>query len=99
MVKERDPMMTIVFMIISCGLYMLYWLYETSKELTELGAELPTIWFIFIPGVNIYYIYKYTEEWHRIVKYKEQEAMIVFLLCFVYYGYFIIQTELNKLVK
>lgn len=99
MVKERNPVMVLILMFCTCGLYMLYWMYVTSQELTELGAELPTIWFIFIPGLNLYFMYKYTEEWHRITKYKEQEAMIVFLLTFVVIGYYMIQTELNKLAK
>ncbi len=101
MVKERDPMMVLVFMFLTCGLYMLYWLYETSKELTELGAELPTIWFIFIPFVNYYYLYKYLEEWYRIVKYKEQDFMMILILGIVFSPIVVywVQIELNKLVK
>ena len=101
MVKERDPMMVLVFTFLTCGLYMLYWLFETSKELTELGAELPTIWFIFIPIVNYYYLYKYIEEWHRIVKFKDQELMMVIILGIVFSPIVVywVQIELNKLVK
>ena len=101
MVKQRDPIMVLVYTFLTCGLYMLYWLYETSKELTELGAELPTIWFIFIPIVNYYYLYKYLEEWYRIVKYKDQEFMMILILGIVFSPIVIywVQIELNKLVK
>ena len=100
MVKQRDPIMVLVYTFLTCGLYMLYWLYETSKELTELGAELPTIWFIFIPFVNYYYLYIYLQEWHRIVKY-EQDLMMVLILGIVFSPIVVywVQEELNKLVK
>jgi len=99
MVKERDPMMVLVYTFLTCGLYMLYWLFETSKELTELKAELPELWFIIIPGLNLYFMYKYLEEWHRIVKY-EQDFMMVLLIAFVFSPIVIywVQIELNKLV-
>ncbi len=100
MVKQRDPIMVIVYTMLTCGIYGLYWLFETSKELTELGAELPNIWFIIIPGLNIYYMYKYLEEWHRIVKY-EQDFMMVLVIGLIFSPIVMywIQEELNKLVK
>jgi len=100
MVKQRDPIMVIVYTMLTCGLYYLYWLYETSKELTELGAELPTIWFIFIPIIQYYYLYKYLEEWHRIVKY-EQDFMMVLIIGYIFSPIVMywVQEELNKLAK
>lgn len=100
MVKERDPIMVIVYTMLTCGIYGLYWLFETSKELVELGAELPNIWFIIIPGLNIYYMYIYLQEWHRIVKY-EQDFMMVLIIGLIFSPIVMywIQEELNKLVK
>ncbi|MCG3253960.1 MAG: DUF4234 domain-containing protein [Candidatus Heimdallarchaeota archaeon] len=99
MVQERDPIMTIVLIMCTCGIYALYWLFQTSKELIELKAELPELWFIIIPGLNLYFMYKYLEEWHRIVKY-EQDFMMVLLIAFVFSPIVIywVQIELNKLV-
>ena len=94
MVKERNPILVIVLSYCT-GIYMLYWIWQTSKELTEeLGATLPPLWWIIIPGLNIYYLYLYTEEWHKIFKF-EQDQIIVFIACFFFIGLYWIQTELN----
>ena len=77
---------------------MLYWIWDTSKELIELKAELPALWYIIVPGLNLYFMYKYLEEWHRIVKY-EQDFIMVLVIMFVFSPIVIywVQTELNKL--
>ena len=100
MVKERNPITVIVLMMCTCGIYALFWMFETGKELKELGAEIPALWFILIPGLNLYFGYKYLEEWHRIVKY-EQDFIMVLVLYFVFMPIVIywVQTELNKLAK
>ena len=100
MVKERNPIMVIILSMCTCGIYMLYWIWDTSKELVELKAELPPLWYIIIPGLNLYFMYKYLEEWHRIVKY-EQDFIMVLVIMFVFSPIVIywIQTELNKLAK
>ncbi|MHA1124791.1 MAG: DUF4234 domain-containing protein [Candidatus Heimdallarchaeota archaeon] len=100
MVKERNPITVIVLMMCTCGIYMLYWMWETSKELIELKAELPELWFIFIPGLNLYFMYKYLEQWHQIVKFEQDLIMV--LVVFYFFsplGIYWVQTELNKLAK
>ncbi|MHA1922191.1 MAG: DUF4234 domain-containing protein [Candidatus Heimdallarchaeota archaeon] len=98
MVKERNPIMVIILTMCTCGIYMLYWIWDTSKELIELKAELPALWYIIVPGLNLYFMYKYLEEWHRIVKY-EQDFIMVLVIMFVFSPIVIywVQTELNKL--
>jgi hypothetical protein len=97
MVKERNPITVIVLMMCTCGIYMLYWLFVTSEELKELGATLPQVWFILIPGLNLYYLYKYLEEWHRIVKFEQDLIMVVIVMWLLSpLGVYWVQTELNK---
>ena len=100
MVKERNPIMVIILSMCTCGIYMLYWIWDTSKELIELKAELPALLHIIVPGLNLYFMYKYLEEWHRIVKY-EQDFIMVLVIMFVFSPIVIywVQTELNKLAK
>jgi hypothetical protein len=100
MVKERNPLMVIILMMCTFGIYGLYWIFVTSKELVEEGAELPPLWYIIIPILNLYYMYKYLEEWHKLVKY-EQDFMMVVVIAIVFSPIVIywVQTELNKLVK
>ncbi|MHA1188418.1 MAG: DUF4234 domain-containing protein [Candidatus Heimdallarchaeota archaeon] len=100
MVKERNPITVLILMMCTCGIYAIYWMWETAKELIELKAELPPMWYMIIPGLNFYFGYKYLEEWHRIVKY-EQDFMMVLVLYFVFPPIVIywVQTELNKLAN
>jgi len=97
MIKERNPIMVIILMMCTFGIYGIYWIFVTSKELQELGAELPSIILVFIPIANIYYLYVYLKEWHRVVNY-EQDFMMVLLIYFVFspLAIYWVQTELNK---
>ena len=100
MVKERNPITVIIIAICTCSLYYLYWLYVTSEELVELGATLPPAWYAFIPGLNIYFMYKYLEEWHRIFKYEQDLIMVFIVMWFIFpLGIYWVQTELNTKAK
>jgi hypothetical protein len=96
MVKERNPITVIILLMCTCGIYGLYWLWKTSEELIELGATLPPVWYIIVPFLNFFYMYKYLEEWHRIFKF-EQDFMMVIVIGLVFSPIVIywIQTELN----
>jgi hypothetical protein len=59
--KKRSILGVIVFPFLTLGIYSLYWLVSTKKELNRKGAEIPTAWLIIIPIVNIYWIWKYYE--------------------------------------
>jgi preprotein translocase subunit Sss1 len=38
-VKERSPVVVIVLMIVTCGVYSIYWLYKTSEELKNATGD------------------------------------------------------------
>ena len=40
--KERNILLIYILGFVTFGLYILYWLYETKKELEELGADIPS---------------------------------------------------------
>ncbi len=101
MVKKRNPILVIIFSIITIGIYGLYWMYSTKKEMVELGAEIPTFWLIIIPLVNIYWLYKYSVGTARVAKKEDNMGLIYFILWIVFspVSMILTQIELNKLAS
>ena len=59
--KHRSPIAVFIFGFITGGIYSLYWNIVTKIEMNERGATIPTAWFIIIPFVNIWWLWKYSE--------------------------------------
>lgn len=91
-------MAIIIFSVITFGIYALVWVVKTKTEINSLGGKIPTAWLLIIPFVNLYFIYKYAEEFSKFVK-KDNNAILWFLLYLVISPVFMIlaQIELNKL--
>ena len=98
MVKERNPITVIILMMVTCGIYGLYWMIQTKNEINEKGGDIPTAWLIIIPIANFYWLWKYVEQWHAIAK-PEQELMMVILVYLIFspLAIYWIQVALNKL--
>ena len=72
--KQRNIALCIVFSIITCGIYMLYWIYKLNEEMSELaGEEMGTsgamVIVLSIVTCNIYlwfWLYKKGEQLARI---------------------------------
>jgi hypothetical protein len=101
MAKKRNPILVIIFWIVTIGIYGIYWLYSTKKEMVELGAKIPTYWLIIIPIVNIYWLYKYSLGTAQVAKKEGSMGLIYFILWIVFSPAAIIltQIELNKLAS
>ena len=99
MVKKRNPILVLIFWFVTIGIYGIYWLYSTKKEMNELGAGIPTFWLIIIPLVNIYWLYKYSMGTAKVAKKEDSMGLIYFILWIVFAPASIIltQIELNKL--
>ena len=98
MVKERNPVLVAVLGLVTFGIYAIYWLYSTKKEMVGLGAQIPTFFLIIIPIVNIYWIYKYSMGAAQVAKKKDNSGLIYFILWIIIFpvAMYLIQTELNK---
>jgi hypothetical protein len=98
MITRRDIIVVYLLSIITFGIYLIYWLVQTKKEMNSLGAAIPTAWLLIIPIANLYWIWKYCEAFAVNVK-KDNNTILWFLLYF-FVGIImpaIIQSELNKL--
>ncbi|HUV30633.1 MAG TPA: DUF4234 domain-containing protein [Acidobacteriota bacterium] len=101
-VKYRNMWGQVGLMIITLGIYSIYWFYQTAVELKGLAkahsAE-PALWTIllFIPFANLYSYYKYSDL-YEFVSSDHFNRWIMWLLwiCFSPAVWLIVQLELNR---
>ncbi|MFP3132133.1 MAG: DUF4234 domain-containing protein [Candidatus Nanopusillus sp.] len=97
--KERNILLVYILGVITLGVYIIYWLYETKKELNELGANIPSFILYFIPIVNIYWLYRYTKGWTQVTK--KNDAILYFIV-FYFLGIvmpYLVQKSLNEIAR
>ena len=102
MVKYRNPVLVIVFSIITAGIYSIYWLVSTTNELRRLTPTAPNPWsllLLLVPLVNIFvgfwYYWKYSKAVGEISNF---ESWLLFILWIIVSpaAMIIAQIELNK---
>ncbi len=102
MVKYRNPVLIIIFSIITLGIYGIYWLISTTNELRRLTATAPNPWtllWLLVPLVNIFvelwYYWKYSE---AIGEISDFSPVLLFILWLIIspVAMIIAQTQLNK---
>jgi hypothetical protein len=86
-------------MIITCGLYTIYWLVATKLELNKSGATIPSAWLIIIPFVNIYFLYEFAQGYCKVVFGDDRQAIAYFVLILftLPIGAIIYQSQINKM--
>ena len=101
-IKYRDMWVQVFLMIITFGIYAIYWFYQTAVELAALAEDHnaePTLWtvLLFIPFGAIYSHYKYGELYEKVSN-EQLNRWILFMLWIVFPPavWFIVQMELNK---
>lgn len=67
-------------MIITLGIYTIYWLVVTKRELNTAGAHIPTAWLFIIPLANLYFLYKFAEAFSKIILKSDSFTVVYFLL-------------------
>jgi len=101
-VKYRSMGKQIGLMIITLGIYSIYWFLVTARELQYLAQDedaSPELWtvFLFIPIANWYAQFKYSqlyEKWNQ----GRYEVWLIFILWIVFSPavWFLVQSDLNK---
>ena len=101
MIQQRNMAMQVLLVIVTLGIYTIYWFYVTSKEMIEHkklegSAGLWTVLYI-LPLVNLYAYYKQGEAVEALTD-GALNKWIIFILWIVFApaAWFITQTELNK---
>lgn len=100
-IKRRNMLVQVLLMVITLGLYSLYWYYVTLKEL-HIGNnkdEGAGIWLVllFIPIANLFSWWHHSSEFARFTSNK-YPAILLFVLWIVFSPavWFIVQYELNN---
>jgi Domain of unknown function (DUF4234) len=102
LVKHRDMLMQVFLFIITCGIYSIYWFYQTTVEMKNLDSAddvSPGLWtvLLFLPIVNLYAVYRYSELFEDVAD-DHLNKWILFILWIVICPavWFIVQMDLNK---
>ena len=88
---NRDPIMVLLLLIVTCGLYYPYWLYTTSRDIDEFlgNSEIPPVvhLLLFICTAGLWgYVWDFMTG-QRIVRMQQQAGLppkddtIIYLVC------------------
>lgn len=99
-IEHRKLLTMAILLLVTCGLYFLYWLYQTKEEINKLGGTIPTFWFAILPFFNIYFLYRYAQDFVTYIRRKKNTDLVVLylllLLLLPFVAPFILQNELNN---
>lgn len=98
MIQKRNIVAVYLFMIITLGIYGIYWEVKTKEEINSLGGDIPTAWLLIVPIANIYWLYKYADNFSNKVK-KDKNGLLWFIVFWLIAIIMpaIVQSELNKI--
>jgi len=57
--KKRSVVEFIILVCVTLGIYWLVYLYKAKEEMKALGADIPTFFLFFIPGANVWWMWKW----------------------------------------
>jgi hypothetical protein len=104
-VKHRNMFVQVLLVIITFGIYGIYWFYSTANEMADVVDDddaSPGLWtvLLFVPIVHFYSWYKYSELFERTSKGKIP-FWVTFLLWIFFMPavWFIVQMELNRMAE
>ena len=95
--KERNLFAIAGLTIVTFGIYQLVWYVKTKDEMVKNGADVPTAWFIIIPLVNIWWLWKYSKGVEHVTN-NQLSGLISFILLVLLdsIGMLVIQHYFNK---
>ena len=102
MIKKRNMIGQIGLVIITLGIYVIYWFYKISEEMKFVGKDAsasPGLWtvLLFIPFGCLYSYYKFSELYEKISSdHFNKWLLFVLWLVFLPAVWFIVQSEMNK---
>ena len=102
MIKKRNMIGQIGLVIITFGIYAIYWFFKISEEMKFVGKDAeasPGLWtvLLFVPIANIYSYYKFSELYEKISSdHFNKWLLFVIWLVFAPAVWFIVQTEMNR---
>ena len=94
--EKRSPLFVAAMSFFTAGFYSIYWYWKTKHEMTQLGADIPTTFLIFIPFVNYYWLWKYCQGVEKVTDGKTSLGLAIVFSWLVPFGEAILQDAFNK---
>jgi Domain of unknown function (DUF4234) len=79
---EKSPIVVLILSMVTFGIYGIIWLYKCSEEMKQRGIELPSFIFVFIPILNLLYLWKFYAGVEQLSK-GEVKGVMLFILSFL----------------
>lgn len=57
--QRRNPWFLLFLEMVTLGLYRIIWYFRTARKLKQLGAEIPSAWLMFVPIVNLWWLWRF----------------------------------------
>lgn len=101
-VKYRNMAVQVLLMIVTFGIYGIYWFYQTAVEMKGLANDHEVspgllTFLMFVPFGNLYAVFKWGELYNKIAPGSLGPGLVLLLwLIFCPAVWFIVQSELNK---
>lgn len=95
---HRNLWQMALLMLVTLGIYSIYWLVVTKQELNRANTQIPTAWLLIIPFANIYFFYKFSEGFCTKVLGNKSQTVAYFLLLVLLFpiGEFVLQHQMNE---
>jgi len=99
--KERSIALAIVFTIITCGIYGLYWMYKMNEEVNELAGETNytsggLVILLWIVTCNIYGWYWYYKMGEKVDQLKKSDSNKILFIVLAIFGLSIINLAIMQ---
>lgn len=101
-IKYRSMPVQVLLVIVTLGIYVLYWFYQTAEEMQDATGDhsgSPALWLIliFVPFGAFFSYYFYSELYEKFSRDRFNRWLLwVIWLIFSPAVWFIVQTELNR---
>lgn len=95
--RNRSPILVLLFVFITFGIYGIYWAVSTKGEMNQQGAQIPTAWLLLVPIVSIWWFWKYCQGVDQTTK-GALSGVVSFILLILLgaIGMAIVQSSFNK---
>lgn len=96
---QRSPIVVFLLTLVTFGIYPIVWLYKTKEEMNTLGAEIPTMFYVFIPVIGpLLWAWKYAQGVEKVTRQGTSAGMaFIYLFIGAYGGFAMLQSSYNKL--
>jgi hypothetical protein len=79
-ITQRIIWKMILLMLVTGGLYIIYWIFITRREFLQFDPTIPTAWIFFIPIANFYLLYKLAYTFCKHILKQESTTTLYFFL-------------------